>query len=72
MIRVVRLGDGELAVDRNGPGRGAWLCRNWRACLDEAERRHAFERALGPAARPGSTERLRFHLNRMCEDGGLG
>ena len=36
LVRVVRQADGQLRVDRKGPGRGAWLCRGLVACLEEA------------------------------------
>ena len=36
MVRVVRLGDGSLAPGRTLPGRGAWLCRDSTACVDQA------------------------------------
>ena len=57
LIRIVRLPGGALSVDRHGAGRGAWLCRDSPGCLDEAVRRHGFQRAFcgvrrrrGPAA----------------------
>jgi predicted RNA-binding protein YlxR (DUF448 family) len=45
-VRVVRLGDGSLVAGRMLPGRGAWLCRDSAACVDQAQQRRAFERAL--------------------------
>ena len=36
---------GDLAVGRDLPGRGAWLCGSV-ACVDAAARRRAFSRAL--------------------------
>ena len=49
LVRVVRLGGGALALGRGRPGRGAWLCRDSPACIDLAQRRRAFDRALrGP------------------------
>jgi predicted RNA-binding protein YlxR (DUF448 family) len=38
--------DGTLAVGRDLPGRGAWLCRGSPGCLERAVKRHAFSRAL--------------------------
>ncbi len=62
MVRVVRLGDGTLAPGRTLPGRGAWLCRDSMACLDAAQKRRAFERALrGPVA-AGAVDGLRRAL----------
>jgi len=51
MVRVVLDADGTLAVGRNLPGRGAWLCcdgpdRPSGVCVAEACRRKAFNRAL--------------------------
>jgi predicted RNA-binding protein YlxR (DUF448 family) len=45
-VRVVRLEGGTLTVARSSVGRGAWLCRDSPACIDRAESRKAFERAL--------------------------
>ena len=36
LFRVVRQADGLLRVDRTGPGRGAWLCRESPSCVEEA------------------------------------
>ena len=47
-----------------GPGRGAWLCRSHpAACLEEAQRRRAVERALRTSVRNDDIERLRARLN---------
>ncbi|MGI9119351.1 MAG: YlxR family protein [Acidimicrobiales bacterium] len=49
LTRVIRRSDGTLEVGRTLPGRGAWLCAGSPACVDQAERRRAFDRALrGP------------------------
>jgi predicted RNA-binding protein YlxR (DUF448 family) len=45
-VRVVRLEGGTLTVARTSLGRGAWLCRDSPGCIDRAESRKAFERAL--------------------------
>lgn len=53
LVRLVRVGD--LIVDGTSPrlpGRGAYLHAG---CFDLAERRGAFRRAFGPAARLGAT-----------------
>ena len=46
LVRVVTVPGGGLATGRTLPGRGAWLCAGSPACIDAAERRKAFERAL--------------------------
>jgi len=59
MVRVVRLGDGSLTPGRTLPGRGAWLCRGSTTCVDLAEKRRAFERALRGQIRAGAVDDLR-------------
>ncbi len=46
LVRVIRREDGRLEVGRTLPGRGAWVCAGSPACVDAAERRKAFDRAL--------------------------
>src|SRR5204863_6274806 len=50
LVRVVRLSEHEVAVGRNLPGRGAWLCREdagpSQRCINVALRRKAFDRAF--------------------------
>ncbi|HEV2758913.1 MAG TPA: YlxR family protein [Acidimicrobiales bacterium] len=46
LVRVVAEPGGGLAVGRTRPGRGAWVCAGSPACVDAAERRKAFDRAL--------------------------
>ena len=61
-------------------GRGAWLCRDSPGCLDEAVRRHGFERAFRAAIDAESLQQLQMHTwagrgsapHLMCEDRGLG
>ena len=62
LIRIVRLPGGALSVDRHGAGRGAWLCRDSPGCLDDAVRRHGFERAFAAAIDAGDLQQLRMHL----------
>jgi predicted RNA-binding protein YlxR (DUF448 family) len=62
LFRVVRVAGGQLRVDPNGPGRGAWLCRESPACLQDAARRHGFERAFRAPVEAGAVERLRASL----------
>jgi predicted RNA-binding protein YlxR (DUF448 family) len=72
MVRVVRLGDGTLTVGRTLPGRGAWLCRGSVACVDAAQKRRAFERALrGPTA-TGAVDGLRRTLGESAGGPGPG
>src|SRR5260370_11271489 len=61
LVRIRPGPDGSLAVG-SGPGRGAWLCRDQVGCLDAAERRRAFERALRAPVAPGATPPLRTPL----------
>ena len=62
MVRVVRLGDGSLAPGRTLPGRGAWLCRDSTTCVDRAQQRRAFERALRGPVDAGAVDDLRRAL----------
>ena len=66
MVRVVRLGDGSLAPGRTLPGRGAWLCRDSTSCVDLAEKRRAFERALPGPIGPGAVDDLRRALGGLA------
>jgi predicted RNA-binding protein YlxR (DUF448 family) len=61
LVRIRATGSGlELGA---GPGRGAWLCRSHpAACLDEALRRRAVERALRTPVRNDDIEQLRARL----------
>ncbi len=59
---MVRRPDGTLAVDRYGPGRGAWLCDGSVACLDDAVARRRFDRAFRASVEPGAAQRLRMEL----------
>ena len=64
MLRVV-LVDGELALDprRRAGGRGAWLHPELK-CLDNAERRRAFARALRVPG-PLDADSLRSDLEQL-------
>lgn len=57
LVRVVRSGDGGLAVGRHLPGRGAWICPEG-ACVEQARRRRAFSRALRGEVRPEAVAAL--------------
>ncbi len=50
MIRMVRLPEGDVALDPTNKkhGRGAYVCRN-QTCLAQAARRGSFARALRKA-----------------------
>ena len=71
MIRVVRRADGRLDVDRAGPGRGAWPCRESAACLAEAARRHGFERAFRAPVNAAAVELLAANLERSSKQAAL-
>jgi len=45
-VRLARTEGGRLAIGRDRPGRGAWLCRGSQECLERAVRGKAFDRAL--------------------------
>ncbi|MDP8991798.1 MAG: YlxR family protein [Actinomycetota bacterium] len=63
LVRVARDGAGELVLGPAGRGRGAWLCRGSSACLDLAERRGAFSRALRAPVSAVSIAQLRSELS---------
>ncbi|WP_146846826.1 YlxR family protein [Cellulomonas terrae] len=67
LLRVVVVQD-ELVVDvaRRMPGRGAWLHPD-PGCLEKAERRRAFGRALRVAGQPG-TSAVHRHLEQQEQD----
>ena len=48
MLRIVRLGDGNVMIDLKGKvsGRGAYICKN-KACFDKAVKSKALDRSLG-------------------------
>ncbi|WP_128772812.1 YlxR family protein [Actinomyces oricola] len=56
LLRLTMTTSGELAVDARAtaPGRGAWIHPD-PACLDLAERRRAFRRALRTSGSPDAT-----------------
>jgi predicted RNA-binding protein YlxR (DUF448 family) len=49
-------------VDRHGAGRGAWLCRDSIGCLNDAVRKHGFERAFKASIDVGDLQQLQMHL----------
>ena len=71
LLRVVAVQD-ELVVDvaRRMPGRGAWLHPD-PGCLEKAERRRAFGRALRVAGQPG-TSAVHRHLEEQQEQDVVG
>jgi len=81
LIRFVLCEDGHLTVGRSLPGRGAWLCAGSRRCLELAQRRQSFSRALRTAVSPAALvalrgelagEELSPHILGVCEDKGWG
>jgi predicted RNA-binding protein YlxR (DUF448 family) len=64
---VVRRPDGSLAIDRHGPGRGAWLCDGSMPCLDVAVGRRRFDRAFRMEVEQGAAQRLRAELGAAWE-----
>ncbi|MDP9386753.1 MAG: YlxR family protein [Actinomycetota bacterium] len=72
LVRLVRAPDGTLAVGRSLPGRGAWLCVGSPRCVDLAERRKAFSRALRGPVEAAAVEALRAQLRERARigDGG--
>jgi predicted RNA-binding protein YlxR (DUF448 family) len=60
LARVARDADGALVVDRECPGRGAWLCRGSPACVDRAIRRRAFDRAFRARLEDAQVDRDRL------------
>ncbi len=65
MVRVVRTEQGSLAIGRMLPGRGAWLCSDGSACVDLAEKRRAFDRALRGPVSAASVAALHKEMNRL-------
>ena len=49
-------------MDRHGVGRGAWLCRDSVGCLDDAVRKHGFERAFRTSMDARDLQQLHMHL----------
>lgn len=63
LLRIAGVRDGQLAVGRTLPGRGAWLCSpSAEACLDLAVRRKGLGRSLRTDLEPGAVLRLRVFL----------
>lgn len=73
LVRVVRTADGGLAVGRCLPGRGAWLCAGSPACVNLAEQRKAFARALQSPVGAPAVDALRAELGERAriEDCGI-
>jgi len=53
---------GALSVDRQGAGRGAWLCTGSPGCLDDAVRRRGFDRAFAAPIGAADLQQLRAQL----------
>ena len=67
-MRVVRFVDGAVVPGRTLPGRGAWLCRDSAGCIDSAQQRRAFDRALRGSVGDGAVGRLRRELGMAVGD----
>ncbi|MBI2169032.1 MAG: YlxR family protein [Actinobacteria bacterium] len=63
LVRLTRRPDGGLAVGRQEPGRGAWLCRGDASCLEAALRRRALTRSLRGEVSEAAAEALRARLS---------
>jgi predicted RNA-binding protein YlxR (DUF448 family) len=61
LVRLV-VRDGDLAVGRTLPGRGAWLCDSSASCLELAVKRKAIGRALRTDIDPAAINSLRTKL----------
>jgi predicted RNA-binding protein YlxR (DUF448 family) len=59
LMRVKRTANGGLDTAADLPGRGAWLCAGSPRCIDLADRRGAFGRALRGAIRQDAINALR-------------
>jgi len=57
LVRVVRTAEGDLAVGRSRPGRGAWICPD-PACAALAGKRRAWPRALRGPVEPEAVDTL--------------
>jgi predicted RNA-binding protein YlxR (DUF448 family) len=68
LLRVVHAGDGGLVIGSALPGRGAWLCRDSPACVELADRRRAFSRALRLPITPEAVAALRAELRLQPRD----
>jgi predicted RNA-binding protein YlxR (DUF448 family) len=62
LVRVVHIGEGSLDVGVGLKGRGAWLCCDAPGCVELADRRGAFSRALRRPISPGAVDALRDEL----------
>lgn len=74
LLRVVAVTESAVVlvvdVNRTMPGRGAWLHPD-PGCLEKAERRRAFGRALRVAGQPG-TDAVHRHLEEQQEQDVVG
>jgi hypothetical protein len=69
LLRVVRVREGEAAVDPSGsaPGRGAYVHRD-EGCVEAAVRSRAFARALRTGLTADAAARLGNDLQRVIGD----
>ena len=59
---MVAVPGGGLATGRTLPGRGAWVCAGSPACIDAAERRKGFDRALRTTVHTHAVDDLKTSL----------
>ncbi|NLD76433.1 MAG: YlxR family protein [Acidimicrobiales bacterium] len=63
LVRVARDAEGNLAIGRTLPGRGAWLCRDdLTRCSDHAIRKGGFARAFRTKVTADALEALRLQI----------
>lgn len=62
--------DGNIAIDQTGraKGRGAYLCRGSKACLEKACKRKALERSLDMTLTEEQKQDIFAQLERLNED----
>ncbi|MGO9343700.1 MAG: YlxR family protein [Acidimicrobiales bacterium] len=68
LYRVVAGPSGDIQIGRNLPGRGAWICRGSKKCVDRALSKGGLARALRTKLDGGQMDRLRTDLLRYASD----
>ncbi len=68
LLRIVRTPEGEIRPDPSGRmnGRGTYICRN-ADCIDQAVKRHGFERAFKMSVSAEAAARLREEVLQIHE-----
>lgn len=64
LVRVARVGDGEVVIDPSAPGHGAYV-HLYVGCIEAATRSRAFDRALRTGLTADAADRLGNGLERM-------